>query len=480
MTDSLWQLNATQLLRGTQSGKFSCEDVMMSVIARIDEHNPALNAIVNNCADLAVAQSREADKAIRRGDNLGPLHGLPITIKTNVDVEGQPTPNGIPNNKDVIATENSPVVQNMLDAGGVIVGRTNTPEFSMRITTDNPLHGRTYNPWCRDASPGGSSGGAAVAAVAGFGPIHHGNDIGGSLRYPASFCGAVTLKPTFGRVPNFVGSSLPPERGFLAQLMGVQGAVCREVTDLRIATRVMASGDPRDPFWMPAPFYGDRLKEPIRVGITRESYGYLIDQDILSSLDHAAEHLTKAGYCVEEITTPSMDSAARTWFELLGTELQASMMSDVAQFGSPVIQKILGWYFDMVEIADADAYQIGIKERTAVLREWSLLLDSYPLVLTPLFMRATPSWDCDARSYDQYKDICQAATYSIGANFLSLPAGVVPIGLVNSLPSAIQIIGRRYREDLVLDAMEVIESEVGIMAHQLWINNPTMSNSTAQ
>ena len=157
MTDPLWQISATELLKGTQSQKFSCEEVMRSVVSRIGEHNPSLNAIVYDCSDRAIAQAKESDKAIRRGEGLGPLHGVPITVKTNVDVEGQPTPNGIPANSDVIATEHSPVVKNLLNAGAVIVGRTNTPEFSMRLTTDNPLHGRTFNPWGRDASPGGSS-----------------------------------------------------------------------------------------------------------------------------------------------------------------------------------------------------------------------------------------------------------------------------------------------------------------------------------
>ena len=200
-----------------------------------------------------------------------------------------------------------------------------------------------------------------------------------------------------------------------------------------------------------------------------------MDQYVLSGLDYAAACLDRAGYVVEEVTTPSMKSAADTWFELLGTELEASLLPDAAQFGSPIIQKILSWYFDMVEIADPSTYRIGIKERTAMLREWNLLLDVYPLVLTPFFMRPAPNWNCDAQSYQEYIDICRAATYSIGANFLSLPAGVTPAGLVNSLPSAVQIIGCRYREDLVLDAMGVIESEVGIMAQQLWAKEPAMS-----
>ena len=186
------------------------------------------------------------------GRQRGPLHGVPVTIKENVDQQGKPTPNGLPAFETVIAPDDAPVVANLRRAGAIIVGRTNTPELSMRATTDNPLHGRTLNPWHPDASPGGSSGGAGAAAAAGFGPIHHGNDIGGSLRFPAFANGLSTVKPTPGRIPAY-NPSATAERGLLAQLMSVQGAICREVRDVRLATRVMAARDARDPWWVPRP-----------------------------------------------------------------------------------------------------------------------------------------------------------------------------------------------------------------------------------
>ena len=180
----------------------------------------------------------------------GPLHGVPVTIKENVDQRGKPTPSGLPAFAGLIAPDDAPLVRNLRRAGAIIVGgRT---ELSMRATTDNPLHGRTRNPWHADASPGGSSGGAGPAAAAGFGPIHHGNDIGGSLRFPAFACGLATVKPTPGRIPAY-NPSATAERGLLAQLMSVQGAICREVKDVRLATRAMAQRDARDPWWVPAP-----------------------------------------------------------------------------------------------------------------------------------------------------------------------------------------------------------------------------------
>ena len=469
-TGCLWQLSACEISQGIRDRTFTCEEVMLSVAERIAEKNKKLNAIVYDFSDEAVSQAREADRLLSEGIDAGALYGVPVTIKTNIDVQGQPTPNGVPAYQGVIATEDSPVVRNLKNAGAIVVGRTNTPEFSMRLTTDNPLHGRTFNPWQSNACPGGSSGGAGVAAAAGFGPIHHGNDIGGSLRFPASFCGVATIKPTFGRIANFVASSIPPERGMLSQLMGSQGAICRQVCDVRLATKVMAAPDSRDPLWMPVTFDEWPDDGPIRVAVTREAYGYPIHPDIVAGIDRAAGFLSDAGYLVEEMETPSIDDASQSWFELLGREVEDFLMPLARQEGSPIIQQLFQWHSEIVEVADAENYRIGIKERTAITREWNVFLDEYPLVLTPYFMRPTPEWDCDLKSFQDYKDICRTSVYSTGTNFLSLPAGVVPIGLVDDLPTGVQIVGRRYREDYVLDAMEAIEKRVGVLTRQLWEN----------
>ena len=272
MGRGLWRTSAVELAAMIRAREVSCVEVMESVLGRIAAHNGRINAIVNDRSKEALKAAERKDRELDGGAPLGPLHGVPVTVKENVDVAGQPTTNGLPAFADLIAPDHSPVVRNLLDAGAIIVGRTNTPELSMRGTTDNPLHGRTFNPWDEEASPGGSSGGASAAAAMGFGPIHHGNDIGGSLRFPAFACGVATVKPTFGRVPAF-NPSASAERGLLAQLISVQGAICREVRDVRLATRVLAGGDPRDPWWVPVPFDGPPLDAPIRVAVTCETHG---------------------------------------------------------------------------------------------------------------------------------------------------------------------------------------------------------------
>ena len=465
--DELWQRSAVETAEGIRGKKFSCHEVMESVVGRIRAKNGALNAIVYDYTEEALAEARRADDELAAGAARGPLHGVPVTIKENVDQRGKPTPNGLPAFQGVIAPDDAPLVANLRRAGAIIVGRTNTPELSMRATTDNPLHGRTRNPWHPDASPGGSSGGAGAAAAAGFGPIHHGNDFGGSLRFPAFTCGLATVKPTPGRIPAW-NPSATAERGMLAQLMSVQGAICREVADVRLATRVMAQRDPRDPWWVPAPFDGERIPAPIRVAVTRNAHGYPMHPEISRAVERVAKWLAAAGYAVDEVEPPPITEPARAWFSVGVAEMKVTLFPLAQQHGSRTIQEIFGWYERMEHVVDATGYMLDVAERTRMTRQWSVFLEEHPLVLTPFLMRPTFPWNYDAQGFAQTKDLFDAAIYSFGVNYLGLPAGVVPVGLVEGLPAGVQIVGRRFREDLILDAMQVVEAEVGVLARTLW------------
>ena len=461
----VWQRSAVEIAEGIKQKTFSCREVMESVVARIRQKNGALNAIVYDYTEEALAEARRADDVSTAAR--GPLHGVPVTIKENVDQRGKPTPNGLPAWEGVIAPDDAPLVANLRRAGAIIVGRTNTPELSMRATTDNPLHGPTRNPWHQDASPGGSSGGAGAAAAAGFGPIHHGNDIGGSLRFPAFACGLATVKPTPGRIPAW-NPSATAERGMLAQLMSVQGAICREVADVRLATRIMAQRDARDPWWMPVPFDGEPIPKPIRVAVTRNAHGYPIHPEISNAVARVAKWLAAAGYAVDEVEPPPITEPARAWFAVAVAEMKVTLFPVAQQHGSPTIQELFSWYERMGNVVDAAGYMLGVAERTRMTRQWSVFLEEHPLVVTPFLMRPMFSWNYDAQGFAQTKDIFDAAIYSYGVNYLGLPAGVVPIGLVEDLPAGVQIVGRRFREDLILDAMQVVESEVGVLTKTLW------------
>src|SRR5262245_54730994 len=344
MADTLWQLSACELADGIAHRKFSCREAMESVAARIRARNGVLNAIVYDYTAEALEEARRADEELASGRSRGPLHGVPVTIKEHVDQLGKPTPNGLAALESVIAPEDAPLVRNLRRAGAIIVGRTNTPELSMRATTDNPLHGRTFNPWHPDASPGGSSGGAGAAAAAGFGPIHHGNDIGGSLRFPAFACGVATVKPTPGRIPAWNPSAAGAERGMFAQLNSVQGAICREVRDVRLATRVMSGRDARDPWWVPVPFDGEPLVSPIRVAFTRNAHGYPIHADIVRGLERVAGWLGEAGYAVEEVEPPPITEPARAWFSVGVAEMKALLFPFGRTYGSLTIGNIFNWF----------------------------------------------------------------------------------------------------------------------------------------
>jgi len=467
MSGPLWQQSAVDVAAGIRGKKFSCSEVMASVVERIRAVNPKLNAIVTDLTDQALREAADADRKLRVLHEPGPLFGVPVTIKVNIDQENQATTNGLAAFANLTAPSDSPVVRNLRRAGAIVVGRTNTPEVSMRATTVNPLHGRTWNPWHPDASPGGSSGGAGAAAAAGFGPIHHGNDIGGSLRFPAFANGVATVKPTQGRIPAF-NPSATAERGLLAQLTSVQGAIARSVADVRLATRVMSTGDPRDPWWIPAPFDGAPLARPVRVAVTRNGHGYPIHPGITELIDRAAGYLSDAGYDVIETEPPSIAEPACGWFSVLLTELKATLGPIIDRAGSDDLRRIFGWYCDIGKLLDPDAYRNGLADRTRMMRAWNVFLDFYPLVLTPFLMRPLYPWNYDALGLKETKDLFDSAIYSYGVNYLGLPAGFVPVDLVDELPAGVQLVGRRFREDTILDAMTAIEQPAGCLVQRLW------------
>ncbi len=463
----LWKLSAVETAALIARGEIKPSEVMTSVLARVADTNPHLNAITVDLGEEAMAAAVEADLSVVEGGPLGRLHGVPVTIKENVDVEGQANTNGVPAFRDLIATEDAPFVKNLRGEGAIVVGRTNTPEFSMRATTDNPLRGRTLNPWDDQGSPGGSSGGAGSACAAGMGPLHHGNDIGGSLRFPSFANGVVTVKPTSNRVPVF-NSTATAERGPLSQVMSVQGIIARHAADVRLATEVMITPDPRDPMSPPVPWRGPDLGGLPRVAVTLESGGYDIHPGIVELVQRAAGQLRDAGYEVVEVDPPPVSAPAREWFRAGTTEMVATIDTAIREHGSDTIGQIFDWYYALSEILDRDGYIRALGDRTRLMRDWSLFLADHPLLLTPFLMRPLYDWDYDSRGLDEVADIFESAIYSTGINYLGLPAGVIGTGLVEERPAAVQIVGRRFREDLICDALGAIEERNGVLVHQLW------------
>src|SRR6201981_565165 len=253
MTD-LWRLSAADLAALVKSKKVSAAEAAKAALARLDAVNPRINAVIDHRPDDVLKQAAAVDAAIARGEVAGPLVGVPVTVKVNIDHEGFANTNGLKLQANTIAKSNSPVIDNLRKAGAVILGRTNCPAFSYPWFTTNLIHGDTKNPRDPSITPGGSSGGAASAVAAGIGHIAHGTDIAGSIRYPAYACGVHGLRPTLGRVAAFNPGL--PQRTIGPQISAVSGPLARTMRDLRLSLAAMAGFDPRDPWWVPAPLDG--------------------------------------------------------------------------------------------------------------------------------------------------------------------------------------------------------------------------------
>ena len=457
----LWQYDATDLARLIRTGQASARDAVDSVLGRLHKVNPAINAVVRVLEEEARAAAETADAARARGHALPPLHGVPVTTKVNVDQAGLPTDNGVVPLKDFMAQEDSPVVANLKHAGAIIVGRTNAPAFSMRIFTDNALHGRTLNPRDPAVTPGGSSGGAGAATATGIGAIAHGNDIGGSVRIPAYCNGVVGLRTGFGRIPS-LNPSAPAGRPIGAVLMAVQGPHTRTVRDARLALQVMARGDRRDWRWNDVPMEGPPPARPIKVAIVPEVPGGPTHPAQAAAVRLAGKHLQAAGYVVEEVLPPDMERGVELWHTILITDVFGGLWQQMQKMGDPDgVTSMKGW-LDLHKPADLATYVGALTEREGLLLRWMTFLQQWPLVILPTLADLPPQQVADIEKGGQ-KTILESMRPALLAPLLGLPGLAVPVGNHGRLRTGIQIMAMRNREDLCLDAGEVIEAAEGVV-----------------
>jgi len=463
----LWRWSAVDLAQAIAQREISCVEAVQAAIDRLHIANPRVNAVTVDLSKDALEAAKRADVIVASGVRLGPLHGVPVTIKENVDQAGQATPNGLVADKDLVAKTDAPVVANLRKAGAIIIGRTNTPEFSYRWFTDNPLRGLTQNPWSDAHTPGGSSGGAAAAVALGIGAIAHGNDLGGSLRYPAYACGVATIRPSLGRVAAF-NATAPAERPPTVQLMSVQGPLAREVRDVRLALAAMAARDARDPWWVPAPLEGGYAQRPIRVAVTKTPAGVPCHPGVSEAIDQAAKILAGAGYEVEAIDPPHVAELAELWRRVIFTDSKVLMGDDVRRKGSPDINQVFDGYVAASKAYDLAGYVRALAERTRLLRAWSVFMEDVPLVLAPVSQLPPFPQLEDLKGNARLKNMLDEQSMLYGVNLLGLPAAAVPTGLHDGVPIGVQIIAPRFREDLCLDAAQAIENAVGVLAFRLF------------
>jgi amidase len=452
--EDLWRLSAAEIAALIGSKKISAKEAATAALARLEAVNPAINAVVDHRPEDVLAQAGAVDAAIARKEALGPLTGVPVTVKVNIDQQGFATTNGLKLQRDVVASSNSPVIDNLRKAGAVIVGRTNCPAFSYRWFTTNLLHGDTKNPRDPGITPGGSSGGAGAAVAAGIGHIAHGTDIAGSIRYPAYACGVHGLRPTVGRVAAF--NAALPERTIGAQISAVSGPLARTIGDLRIALGAMSGRDARDPWWVPAPLEGPAM--PRRAALCLQPDGLETAADVKAAVADAGKRLERAGWVVEEVETPPLREPADLQTKLwLGDGYEAQLAAAERE-GDPGALACLRGNRSKVFPFDAAAFSKALTRRATLTREWLQLLDTYSVLLMPVSAELPFPDGLDTRDQASFTRVWQAQIPQIAIPFLGLPALTVSTGLVGRIPVGVQVVSGRFREDLCLLAGEAIEA----------------------
>jgi amidase len=458
----LWRWGAVELAGAIRAREVSAREAVESCLARIEAVNPRVNAIVELMADEALRAADRADEAVRKAAALGPLHGVPVTLKINVDVAGRATTNGVVAFKDRIASAESPPVIQWRDAGAIFVGRSNVPAFSTRYFTDNALHGRTLNPWDARRTPGGSSGGAAAAVATGMGALAHGNDRAGSIRYPSYACGVYGLRPTLGRIATFE-PGVPETLAIATQLANTQGALARSIRDLRLGTAAMMQRDPRDPWWVPVPLR-DQAPRPGRAALCAGVPGAEVDSAVVAAVRQAGRWLEDAGYEVEEAAPPHLLEAGSLFFTLVVSENavskddRAGTTKAIEALGDEPARRARRSTVASIRALDYEGYVAALARRTALLRQWLLFFERYQFVLLPVSWQRPFPVDEDQKGDAAMAALLKAQVPLLAASALGLPGLALPATLADGVPVGVQLIAGRFGEELLFAAGEAIEA----------------------
>ena len=455
-TQQLWRLSASEVAALVRSRQVSAREVAQSALDRVQQVNPALNAIVDHRPHEVLAQAEAVDKAIARGDDPGPLAGVPVTTKVNIDQAGYATTNGLKSQRDLVAKTNSPVAESLARAGAVLLGRTNTPAFSLRWFTSNGLHGTTRNPRDPALTPGGSSGGAAAGIAAGVGHLAHGTDIAGSIRYPAYACGVHGLRPSLGRVAAY-NPTAGQDRVIGGQLMAVSGPIARTIADLALGLQAMARPDARDPWWVPAPLVGPDA--PHRAVVCLRPDGLDTQPEVCAALVDAADRLRDAGWLVEEVDNlPPLKDALGVQIALWMGDGYDGMVEAARREGDIGAITALAGQAEAVRSMQIGDLSSALQRRLGIARAWQLYLERHPVVLLPVSAELPFENDLDLHGPAAYERVWRAQLPMIALPVTGLPALTVSTALVRGVPVGVQIVAGRFREDLCLAAGAAIEA----------------------
>ncbi len=457
-------LSAVNMAQQVRERKISPVELAEAHLAKIARLNPKLNAFVHVDPERVRREARQAEAAVMHGEKLGPLHGVPISIKSSLDVAGLRCEAGTRLCAGHVATQDAPLVARLRQAGAIVLGVTNTPELLMAWETDNLLYGRTNSPWDLERTAGGSSGGEAAAIAAGMSAGGVGSDGGGSIRVPAHFGGICGLKPTPGRVP--ATGHFPASGGPFA-LIGVVGPMARTVGDVQALFAVMQGPDDGDTCAAPVP-----LRWPSEVEIKKLRMGYFEDDgrtpvtaETRAAVRTAAKALQRAGFQVEPFRPEGLEEARVLWrkfFVAAGGMLIRPMFHGREHELSPVLKQFLEWSaaeppLTGETLLEAWIGRDGLRAKfLAQMRQYPILL--CPAAAIPAFRHGERSWTIEGKTVE-YLD---AWSYTEWFNLLGNPAAVVPVShSAEGLPIGVQIVGRPWEEEQVLTVAAALERECG-------------------
>lgn len=456
-------LSAVAMAEQIRSGELSPVDLVEAHLSRIESLNPQLNAFVDLAA-AARSQALAAQDAVARGGATGPLHGVPLSIKSSIAVRGMRCETGSKLRAGHIANDDAVLVQRLRQAGAIILGVTNTPEMLMAWETDNLMYGRTNNPWDLSRTAGGSSGGEAAAIASGCSAGGVGSDGGGSIRVPAHFSGICGLKPTPGRIP--ATGHYPQSAGPFA-LIGVVGPMARTVADLKLLFEVMQGPDDGDTSAAPVPVHWpqDEDLQNTRIGYFEDDGRTPVTAETRLAVRAAADALRRAGFEVEPFRPSGLEKARQLWWQFFG--IASGMILGPMTQGreaeiSPILKQFLHWVAKEPAHTGQSLLDAWIQrdllraEIFAEMRQYPILL--CPAAAIPAFHHGERSWQMDGKTV-AYLD---AWSYTEWFNLLGTPAAVVPVSKSDEgMPIGVQISGLPWQEELVLSVAAVVERECG-------------------
>lgn len=444
--------------------KISPVELVEAHLAQIEKLNPKLNAFVQVDSDRARQAARDAEAAVMQEKPIGPLHGVPVSIKSSIAVAGLRCEAGTRLRAGFVAREDSPLVARLKNAGAIVLGTTNTPELLMAWETDNLLYGRTNNPWDIERTPGGSSGGEAAAIAAGMSAGGVGSDGGGSIRVPAHFSGICGLKPTPGRIPST--GHYPVSAGPFA-LIGVVGPMARTVDDLRILFEVMQGPDVGDTCAAPVPLRWPNEGEvrKLRIGYFEDDGRTPVTPEIRAAVRTAAQALRRTGFEVEAFQPQGLEEARQLWhkfFVVAGGMMLRPLFKEADSNLSPILKQFLEWSAAEPPLSARSLLDAWI-QRDVLRARFFAQMQRYPILLCPAaaipaFCHGERSWEIENKIV-HYLD---AWSYTEFFNLLGNPAAVVPVGRSpEGLPIGVQIVGRPWEEEQVLAVAAALEQQCG-------------------